>query len=55
MTVKVISLCDYRRSREEERKSRSGNVLGIHRPNFNEDIESLIEFDPVFEVDPDDY
>jgi hypothetical protein len=31
MTVKVTSLCDYRRSREEEKRSKNGNVLDILR------------------------
>jgi hypothetical protein len=31
MTAKVISLCDYRRNREDEKRSKSGNVLDILR------------------------
>jgi len=33
MTAKVISLCEYRRSREEEKRLKRGNVLGL--PKFN--------------------
>ena len=34
MTAKVISLCEYRRSREEEKRSRNANVLGLPSKEF---------------------
>jgi hypothetical protein len=34
MTAKVISLCDFRRNRGEEKRSRSVNVLGLPSKEF---------------------
>jgi hypothetical protein len=56
MTAKVISLCDFRRSKGAEKKLRRGRELGL--PDFEmeeESVEKMIEFDPLFELDPDDY
>jgi hypothetical protein len=67
MTAKVISLCDFRRSRDEERKLKSANVPGLPSQEFCDreyggveegEILGMLEdiaFAPLFEVDPDDY
>jgi hypothetical protein len=67
MTAKVISLCDFRRNREEGKRLRSESGPGIPSQEFcdktypgveDEDILNIIndiQFDPLFEVDPDDY
>jgi hypothetical protein len=57
MTAKVTSLCDYRRSKDAERKLRRGRELGLPDFEMEEEESTLkdIKFYPEFELDPDDY
>jgi hypothetical protein len=67
MTAKVISLCDYRRSRDEGKRLRRGNVPGLPSKEFCDkrydgveedeilDMLNDIAYDPYFDLDPDDY
>jgi hypothetical protein len=50
MTAKVISLCEYRKSREEEKRSRRESGLGLLRPTK---FESLPLLPPDYFLDPD--
>jgi hypothetical protein len=53
MTAKVISLCDYRKSRDEEKRSRRGNVPDFLRPSdFHKSL--LSAYDPDLDLDTDD-
>jgi hypothetical protein len=54
MTAKVISLSDFQKSKEGEKKLRRGRELGL--PDFEMEEESaklVIEFEPDFEIDDD--
>jgi len=52
MTAKVISLCDYRRSREEEKRSKRGSVPDILKPaEFHRSL--LSAYDPDLDLDDD--
>jgi hypothetical protein len=56
MTAKVISLCDYRKSRDEEKRSRRENGLGLLRPTEFpvSTLRCLIPYDPDLDLDTDD-
>jgi hypothetical protein len=53
MTAKVISLCDYRRSKDEEKRSRRENGHGFLNPE-DFPVLPLIPYDPDFYLDTDD-
>jgi hypothetical protein len=54
MTAEVFSLCEYRKSKEGEKKLRRGRELGL--PDFEMEEESdelVLEFEPDFDFDDD--
>jgi hypothetical protein len=67
MTAKVISLCDYRKSRDEGKRLRSESGPGIPSQEFCDKTferslgpadfhKSLLSaYEPYFDLDPDDY
>lgn len=53
MTAEVISLCEYRKSKDAEKRLKNENALGILRPgDFHDSL--LKSYDPYFNLDEDD-